>query len=86
MQRIGDFLCFLVDRIRFHIDRIKEEREDYLLEEAIDMAIEELPKDFKILEFILANRAEVKDMCLFEYDERKAMEAEREEGKAEGKI
>lgn len=55
-----------------------------MLEEAIDMAIEDLPKNFKILEFILSNRAEVKDMCLFEYDEKKAMEAERAEGRAEG--
>ena len=76
---------FFVDRIRFHADRLKEERGDYVLEEAIDRAIEDLPKDFKILEFILANRMEVKDMCLFEYDEKKAMEAEREEGRAEGR-
>ena len=50
----------------------------------IDRAIEDLPKDFKILEFILAHRTEVCDMCLFEYDEKKAMAAERQEGREEG--
>ena len=77
---------FFVDRIRFYADRLKEERGDYVLEEAIDRAIEDLPKDFKILKFILANRTEVKDMCLFEYDEKKAMEAEREEGREENML
>ena len=76
----------MVNRIRFHVNRIKKEKRDYLLEEAIDRAIEDLPKDFKIFEFILANRMEVKDMCLFEYDEKNAMEAEREEGRAEGRL
>ena len=75
---------FFVDRIRFHADDIKKERGEYILEEAIDRAIEDLPKDFKILEFILANRMEVKDMCLFEYDQEKAMQSERKEGKEEG--
>ena len=76
---------FFVGRIRFHIDRIKEERGEYVLEEAIDRAIEDLPKDFKILKFILANRTEVKDMCLFEYDQEQAMKSEREEGRIEGR-
>ena len=76
---------FFVDRIRFHSNTIKKEHGDYVLEEAIDMAIEDLPKKFKILEFILAHKAEVKAMCLFEYDQEKAMQAEREEGREEGK-
>jgi predicted transposase YdaD len=88
---------FFVDRIRFHIDKFEEDGKNYTLEEAIDKAIEELPKDFKILPFILKNRLEVKDMCLFEYDEEKHIEGEkayaeakgraegREEGREEGK-
>ena len=52
----------------------------YPLEDAIDRAIKDLPKDFKILEFIMKNREEVKAMCLFEYDEERHMRQEREEG------
>ena len=51
-----------------------------MLEDAIDRAIKDLPKDFKILEFIMKNREEVKAMCLFEYDEERHMRQEREEG------
>ena len=71
---------FFVDRIRFHINELKEEDKNYTLEDAIDRAIKDLPKDFKILEFIMKNREEVKAMCLFEYDEERHMRQEREEG------
>ena len=75
---------FFVDRIRFHIDAFKRCGKNFTLEDAINKAIEDLPKDFKILKFILANKAEVTDMCLFEYDEEKHMRSEREEGRKEG--
>lgn len=77
---------FLVDRIRNNIEELKKEGKDFKLEDAVDRAIEEIPKDFKILKFIMKNRMEVKDMCLFEYDEEKHMRYEREEGRREGKI
>ena len=71
---------FFVDRIRFHINELKEEDKNYTLEDAIDRAIKDLPEDFKILGFIMKNREEVKAMCLFEYDEERHMRQEREEG------
>ena len=55
------------------------------LEEAIDKAINEMPDGFVIKKFITANRAEVKDMCLTEYDETETMELFREEGREEGR-
>ena len=42
-------------------------------EAAIDRAIEEMPKDFLIREFVVAHRAEVKDMCLTEYNEAEVL-------------
>ena len=51
---------------------------------AIDRAIDEMPEDFEIKKFITANRAEVKDMCLTEYNEAEAMEMLKEEGRQEG--
>ena len=44
-----------------------------------------MPGDFEIKKFITANRAEVKDMCLTEYDEAETMEMFREEGREEGR-
>ena len=76
---------FFVYRIKFHIDEFERKRKDYTLQYAIDRAIDDLPKDFKILPFILKNRMEVCDMCLFEYDEEKHMRGEREEGRKEGR-
>ncbi len=54
------------------------------VEEAIDRAIEEMPDGFEIKKLIVANRAEVKDMCLTEYNEAEAMEMFKEEGMEEG--
>lgn len=51
--------------------------------EAIDKAIDEMPEDFEIKKFITANRAEVKDMCLTEYNETETMEMMKEEGRQE---
>ena len=54
------------------------------LEEAIDATIEEMTDDFMIKSFLLDNRAEVKRMCITEYDEEKTYAAQRREGRAEG--
>ncbi len=53
------------------------------IEAAVDKALDEMPDGFVIKEFLLANRAEVKDMCLTEYNEAEVMEMFREEGREE---
>lgn len=55
------------------------------IEAAIDKAIDEMSDGFLIKELIVANRAEVKDMCLTEYNEAEAMEMFKEEGREEGR-
>ena len=52
--------------------------------DAIDKAIDEMPEDFAIKKYIEANRSEVKDMCLTEYNEAETMEMLRQEGMQEG--
>ena len=54
------------------------------LEEAIDAALEELPDDSIIKPFLMANKAEVKRMCITEYDEARTFAEQREEGREEG--
>jgi len=56
------------------------------LDAAVDRAIDEMPEEFEIREFITANRAEVKDMCMTEYNEAEVMEMMKEEGRVEGII
>lgn len=53
---------------------------------AIDQAINEMPEDFEIKKYIISNRAEVKEMCLTEYNETETMEMLREEGRHESRL
>ena len=41
----------------------------------------EIPKDFQIRRFLIKNRAEVKNMCLTEYNEAETMQMFKEEGR-----
>ena len=69
--------AWTVDTVRRH----QEEKKD--LDAAVDAAVDEMPDDFVIRDFILANRAEVKTMLLTEYNEEKVLEKERQEGRQE---
>ncbi len=60
-------------------------REPSKISNAIDKAMDEMPEQFEIKAFITANRAEVKDMCLTEYNEAETMEMLKEEGRQEGR-
>ena len=70
---------WLIDRIRIH------QKNGYNLENAVDKAVEEMPDDFIIKPFIIANRAEVKNMLFEEFDEKKYMNLFIEEGREEGR-
>ena len=49
------------------------------LEEAIEQAINEMPEDFVIRNFILGHKAEVKGMFLTEWDQEKFLKQQRKE-------
>ena len=67
------------------VDRVRQRQADKMnLDAAVDAALEEMPEEFVIRRFLLANRAEVKNMFLTEFDEEKFKRQERAEGKAEG--
>ncbi len=70
---------FFIDRIRTH------KKNTETIEAAIDMAIADLSNDSIIKPFIVANKAEVKRMCITEYDEERFANEQREEGRAEGR-
>lgn len=72
------------------IDRIRNYQKEMMdLDTAVDKAIDEMPEDFLLKNFLVGNRAEVKMRFLTEYDEEKHMELEREEwlevGREEGR-
>jgi predicted transposase YdaD len=72
--------AWLVDTVR----RYQNEKMD--LDAAVDAAIDEMPDEYVIKPFLLKNKAEVKNMFLTEYDEKKVLEMEREEGRVEGRV
>ena len=51
----------------------------------MDAAVDEMPDSFELKTFLVANRAEVKIMFLTQYDEKKTLAMEREEGRVEGR-
>ena len=46
--------------------------------------MDEMPDDWLIKPFLMDNKAEVKSMCITEYDEERTFAEQREEGRAEG--
>ena len=70
--------AWLVDRVRQHQKTLQN------FEAALEAAIQEMPEDFEIHGFLVANRAEVRRMLLTEYDEEKVLAQERKE--AENKV
>ena len=67
------------------IKTIKKKDKKTEIEDAVDAAVDEMPDDFLIKKFLLGNRAEVKDMCLTEYNEAETMQQFKEEGREEGR-
>ena len=54
------------------------------IEEAVEMALSAMPEDSVLKALLLSNKAEVKRMCITEYNEAKVFSQQRDEGIAEG--
>ena len=54
------------------------------LEKAIDTALDQMNEDALIKPFLIKNKAEVKIMCLTEYDEARTLAEERADGYEDG--
>lgn len=72
--------CKPLSEYAWFVEEIRENRKDMGIEEAIDMAIDNVPENFEIRRFLVGNRAEVKDMCMTEYNEAETMQMFKEEG------
>ena len=65
--------------------RVREYTETMELEEAVERAIEECIQEGILKEFLEKNRAEAKNMSIFEYDQERHIKQEREEALEEGR-
>lgn len=65
--------------------RVREYAEVMELEDAVERAIKECIQEGILKEFLEKNRAEAKNMSIFEYDQEKHIKQEREEAWEEGR-
>lgn len=70
------------------VDRIRKNSAEMEIESAVDKAIDDMPDSYQIRKYLVANRSEVKNMCITEYNEAETMRMLREEAeeKAEEKF
>ena len=54
------------------------------IEDAVSRTLDEMPQDFLIYPYMLGNKAEVKNMCITEYNEAETMELMKKAAIAEG--
>ena len=65
-------ICKPLNDYSFFVEEVRSgKNQTDNLEEAIDNALKKLPDDSVIKPFLLANKAEVKHMCITEYDEER---------------
>ena len=72
--------CRPLEEYAWLVSQIRENQRTMGIEQAVDQAIQNVPKDFEIQEFLIGHRAEVKDLCITEYNEAETMQMIREEG------
>ena len=82
--------CNPLNEYSWFVETVREKKKtlNIAIEAAIDLTIDEMPKNYEIRRFLMQNRAEVKNMCLTEYNEAETLEKFKkeyiEEGREEG--
>ena len=77
--------CRPLSEYAWFIAEIRRNNQGMHIEAAVDSALEAMPEEFGLKKFLVANKAEVKQMCITEYHEAETMEQFREEGREEGR-
>lgn len=79
--------CKPLSEYSWFVERVRlNQKTMAALGEAVDAALKELPDGSYIKPFLVKNQAEVKLMCITEYDEERTQIEFKEEGRAEGRI
>ena len=76
--------CKPLEEYAWLIQKIREYGEKLEIEEAVDQAIDEMPEKFEIRSYLIGHKAEVKQMCITEYNEAETMQMFEEQGRREG--
>ena len=76
--------CQALGEYMIYVEKVRCYQEKYLLEQAVELAIEECIKEGVLKEFLEKQRAEAKAMSIFEYDRERHMAMERKENFEDG--
>ena len=68
------------------VENIRSNTKHLDIEQAVDEMFRQMPKDYMIRDRLIAHRAEVKNMCLTEYNEEETMELFKRDFREEGRI
>lgn len=81
--------CQTLKEYMQYVEKVRSYAESVTIEEAVEKAVEECIRQNILKEFLLQNKAEVKKMSIYEYDEEAVRQLLREDayedGKAEGR-
>lgn len=72
--------CRPLSEYAWFVEQIRRNKKGMGIEEAVDKAMDDMPAGFEIRTCLIGNRAEVKDMCITEYNEAETMQMFKEEG------
>lgn len=78
--------CKPLSEYAWFIEEIRRNNESMEIEAAVDKALDAMPEDFKLKQLLIANKAEVRQMCITEYNEAETMAQFREEGREEERL
>ena len=68
------------------VDKARRYSTEQTLEDAIERTVDECIRENVLREFLQENKAEVRKMCLYEYDEEQQRKWDREEGRYENRM
>ena len=77
--------CKPLEEYAWFIEEIRKNNGSMEIEAAVDNALDAMPEDFALKQLLIANKAEVRQMCITEYNEAETMAQFKEEGREEGK-
>lgn len=76
--------CLTLKEYMQYVDRVRGYAEEMSVDEAVDRAVDECIREGILKDFLLQNKAEVKRMSIFEYNEEDVRQILREEAYEEG--
>lgn len=76
--------CRTLKEYMQYVDKVRTYAKDMSIDEAVDRAVDECIRQEILRDFLLQNKAEVKHMSIFEYNEKDVRQVLREEAYEEG--